>query len=224
MTWLESLQYVIGSLFGDKIEDIYIPPTPKEKVIHIPKKPRITLDIDDTRDWKGIVWHHSATTDRKVANDWEGIKKYHTSYRIDGEIVSQENWFKRKALGDGSSFQKAWKAVGYHGGIEMENNKIVFHWGRPLYMSGAHSAVRGVSNKYNKTHIGLCVVGNFDKIIPPKDLFDFCLSVTRSFMDTFGIESSNVLGHREVFDKLGTPRQKNCPGKRWSMDHFRKQL
>ena len=224
MAWLDDLKYVIGSIFGDKIENICIPPTPKEKVVYIPKKPRIALDIDDSRDWSGIVIHHSATTDGAITNDWEGIKRYHTSWRIDGHIVTKETWYRRKALKDGTSFQKPWRAVGYHGGIERENDTLVFHWGRPLYMSGAHAAVSGVSNEYNKTHIGLCLVGNYDRLVPQKDLWDFSLGVVRSFMDAFNLEAEDVLGHREVYDKLNVPRQKTCPGKRFDMDQFRKNL
>ena len=43
-------------------------------------------------------------------------------------------------------------------------------------------------------------------------------------MDAYNINRENVIGHREVFDALGVPRQKNCPGDMWDLDKFRNEL
>lgn len=60
-------------------------------------KPKMDLNIPlvGARSWKGIVWHHSASPDRKT-RDWDGIVKYHTSFRIDFDTVSAEEFERRR--------------------------------------------------------------------------------------------------------------------------------
>ncbi len=43
-------------------------------------------------------------------------------------------------------------------------------------------------------------------------------------MEAFAIPADHVIGHREVFDHLGVPRQKSCPGNAWDMGLFRSEL
>jgi hypothetical protein len=193
--------------------------------IVVVSKPRLDLKIDvsASRPWSGIVWHHSASPDKQT-RDWDGIVKYHTSHRIDFNIVDKETFDSRLKQGDGKVFEKPWKDVGYHGGTELVNGEPVFHWGRSLNMIGAHAGVAGVSNKFNETHLGLCCIGNYDLAPPDPKLWDFNLRLTRSVMDAFHISCNEVIGHREVFDHLGVPREKSCPGKSWNMDVFRAEL
>lgn len=188
-------------------------------------KPKLTIEIPEggSRNWSGIVWHHSASPDN-VTRDWDGIVKYHTSYRIDFEIVSPDVFEERLIKGDGKVFQKPWKDVGYHGGTEFVNGEPTFHWGRPLSMIGAHAGVKGASNRFNTEYLGLCCIGNYDLISPDPKLWDYNLAVTRTLMDAFRIPKTHVIGHREVYDLLGVAREKMCPGKCWSMDLFRAEL
>ncbi|OGS32988.1 MAG: hypothetical protein A2218_10400 [Elusimicrobia bacterium RIFOXYA2_FULL_53_38] len=188
-------------------------------------KPKLTLNIDISRSrpWSGIVWHHSATADG-ISRDWYAIRKYHTSFRIDGDIVTEDEYKRRLAAGKGSSFQTPWSDIAYHGGTERVNGQLVFNWGRSLLLAGAHSGVKGASNIYNTDYLGLCAVGDFDKATPAPDHWDFNLQLTRALMEAFRIPASHVIGHREVFDRLGVPRQKTCPGKCWDLDLFRSEL
>ncbi len=189
------------------------------------QKPRMKLEIPmaGSRGWKGIVWHHSASPDGNT-RDWDGIVKYHTSYRIDFDIVSQGDFERRLQNHQGKVFQKPWKAVGYNGGTELIGGVPAFFWGRPINMIGAHAGVESVSNLFNTDYLGFCCIGNYDKESPIPDLWDFNLQLTRTFMDAFHITKENVIGHREVFDRLGVPRQKSCPGNCWNMDLFRAEL
>jgi len=173
--------------------------------------------------WRGIVWHHSSSPDGNL-RDWQGIVKYHTSYRIDFNIVSKEVFDKRLAANDGKSFQVPWKAVGYHGGIEFENDQMVFNPGRPLSMKGAHAGVKGSSSRFNTEYIGLCAIGDFDKAAPRIEMWDFALDITRHLMREFNIPAAHVIGHREVYEKLGVAVQKTCPGKFWNLEFFRSEL
>ena len=176
-----------------------------------------------SRAWKGIVWHHSASPDGQT-RDWAGIVKYHTSFRVDFDIVSQEEFDRRLNAGEGKVFQRPWRDVGYHGGTEWVDGQVVFTWGRPLDQIGAHAGVKGCSNLFNTEYIGLCAIGDFDTAPPRPEHWDLNLQVTRALMQAFQISANRVIGHREVFDRLGVPRQKTCPGKAWDMDLFRKML
>lgn len=184
----------------------------------------LKIDESQARRWKGIVWHHSASPDKPMLNDWDGVVKYHTSHRIDFNIVSKEEWERRIKSKEGKVFQSPWKAVGYHGGVELFNSIPTFHWGRPLSMIGAHSGVSGVSSKFNMDYLGICCLGNFDVAEPDEVVWKFCLSVTRAFTTKFHIPKEEVIGHREVFDRIGVPRQKTCPGLKWDMNKFRGEL
>ena len=183
----------------------------------------LAIDTAGSRPWKGIVWHHSASPD-SPGRDWPGIVKYHTSYRIDFNIVTPEEFERRRAAGDGKVFQKPWAAVGYNGGTEWVGDEVVFNWGRPLNVVGAHSGVSGCSNIFNEEYLGFCSIGDFDAAPLRPEHWDFNLKLTRAFMDAFNIPASHVIGHREVFDQLGVPRQKSCPGSAWDMDQFRADL
>ncbi len=188
-------------------------------------KPKLDIPIGTTgaRPWKGIVWHHSASPDG-ATRDWDGIARYHTSHRVDFEIVSPQEFERRLALRQGASFQRPWKDVGYHGGTEFVGESPAFHWGRRLSMIGAHAGVKDASNRFNEEYLGLCCIGDFDKAPPSPQMWDFNLMLTRALMEVFRIPAGHVIGHREVFDRLGVPRQKTCPGRNWDMDFFRNEL
>lgn len=220
MEWLMRIIKLIGDMFFNthKNEQSQIKPsTPKKQ------KAEMVISLEEARDWKGICWHHSASAD-KVTRDWDGIVKYHTSHRIDFNIVSAEEFNRRLNSHEGKVFQKPWRDVGYNGGTEFVNGEPVFHWGRPLSMVGAHAGVSAVSNRFNEEFIGLCCIGNYDAVSPDPKLWEFNLLVTRSIMAAFNIQKDHVIGHREVFDHLNIPRQKSCPGNAWNMDVFRAEL
>lgn len=172
--------------------------------------------------WKGIVIHHSATKDGKT-NDWDAIKKYHTSYRVDGRIVDEASYNSIQMLGHSKSFEKPWSDIGYHGGWELEGDVYVFKMGRPWGRVGAHAGLKG-NNHYNNAYLGLCAVGGFDKAIPAKELWDLALATVREISAHFGFGKEQVIGHREVYDRVGTARQKTCPGTLWDMNKFRQSL
>ena len=225
---------------------------PKPPVIHTFTKPRLAIELDttNTRKWTGIVWHHSATKDDLVHKDIDGIIQYQKSFRIDFNSVAlpqkdeqqgieyvkykngeyykkpeHDRYFaelkkKEANSADKRYFELAWLDVGYNGLIESASDKYIFRYGRPLSMIGAHAGYK----EFNENYIGLCAVGNFDKDQVSRPYWEFALMVTRTFMDKFLIPVVNVLGHREVYDKMGVPRQKQCPGKYWNMDYFRSCL
>ena len=185
---------------------------------------KLALEIPaDSQPWKGLVLHHSASPDGQI-RDWDGIRKYHTSYRVDFKMVTKVEFMHLLEIKDGTVFQGAWSDIGYHWGVERVENQLQAIPGRPMAKIGAHSAVKGASGMFNVKYIGFCVVGNYDVSAPDKELWEFCLKAVRTFMEHFRFPSGHVIGHREVFQKLGVPVQKSCPGKAWNMETFRRDL
>ncbi len=108
-------------------------------------EPILEIDPKNSRPWKGLVWHCSATPDQ-VSRDWPAIVRYHKSFRVDYTPCSEAEFNRRLKAREGKVFCRPWRDVAYHGGTELVNGEPVFHWGRPLTMIGAHAGVSGVSN------------------------------------------------------------------------------
>lgn len=203
----------------------YVPPksAPAIRFPPTPAQPPGPLIIPaETAHWAGVVLHHSSTCDTD-SDDWEGIRRYHTSYRIDHRTVSKDEFDRRKAARDGIKFEEPWKYVGYHFCLERINGVLTWQMGRPWTMAGAHAGTH-ISNEFNKTHLGCCIIGDFDKKIPDRETWDACLAACRQLMSVYGFSKDNVIGHKEVFDALKMPRQKTCPGDMWMMGSLRGEL
>ena len=175
-----------------------------------------------TAEWKGIVWHHSATQDNPRARDWDGIRRFHMSYRVGGNIVTNAEYAKAVAAGT-PHCEKPWSDIGYHLGIERTENGLEVVIGRAWNKAGAHAGFKE-TNEYNETYLGCCLVGNYDATPPDEETMALCLAVTRQIMDRFGVPKENVLGHRETYDKVGVPRLKTCPGSSIDLELFRSKL
>jgi hypothetical protein len=186
-----------------------------------------TIDKTKSRKWLGIVVHHSASPDG-VTRDTDAIVKYHTSYRVDYNIVTEAEFYRRKAIKDGKKFELPWKAVAYNFLQEYVENKIIINTGRPLWMIGAHAGYsepgHPPSNYYNENFLGLCIIGNYDLVGPSKNVFNTAARFVKGLMNVFGIFPERVIGHREVFDLMKVPRYKQCPGRLWDMNAFRNLL
>ena len=175
-----------------------------------------TFDITNSISWSGIVVHHSATPDGKL-NDWEGIRKFHTSWRYDGNIIDKEKGENLLANGD-KRVLRPWVDIAYHFGLERINDALQVMIGRPLSIVGAHAV------GFNHTHIGICLVGNYDQNIPTEDMWEAAIKLTRNIMYAFRLSHTSILGHRETFNIRGVPVQKTCPGEKFEMENFRNSL
>ena len=148
--------------------------------------------------WKGFTIHHSLTKDGRGVS-WGAIRRYHTETKV-------------------------WAAVGYHYGIEYVSDAYgsayeVFT-GRPLNWIGAHA--RG----QNKTHIGVCFMGNFDAGKPNKEML--VKAVTHILVPlTLGlhINQRQGLGEKDLGRLLVMHRSvapwKSCPGEKFPMEELR---
>jgi len=174
------------------------------------------FNLDNSLAWKGIVVHHSATPDGKL-NDWAGIKKFHTSYRLDGDIIPEDKALKLIWEGN-KKVVKPWADVAYHFGLERVGENLQVMTGRALSIVGAHAV------GFNHTHIGVCIVGDFDKAAPTQDVWESTIKLVRGIMYAFRLSSQSVLGHRETFPLRGVPVEKTCPGTAFDLTKFREAL
>jgi len=106
----------------------------------------------------------------------------------------------------------SWTDIGYHFGIELVNGEYEILVGRQMTVQGAHTSGE------NSDSLGICCVGDFDKVAPPAQQWQLALKLVRSLQQVFSIPTDRVYGHRE-FTNL-----KTCPGKMFDLSEFRRQL
>jgi len=204
--------YFLNRKFRPRIIQTYIKEIKAMDVIEANKG----LFNDDMLRWKNftyIIEHHSFTKDEQI-KDMDAIWKYHTSYRVDYEIVSKAEYFKMQKEGKGKVFELPDLTIGYNALIEEVNNKLMVYSGRPLTMNGAHT------KKWNDKAIGICLCGCFDIMEPSSEKYEVLAITTKKYMKVFNIPIENVLGHREANLLVDLP-YKSCPGKKFDLDKFR---
>lgn len=146
-----------------------------------------------------IVLHHSATPDGRTF-DAEAIRRFHTSWRRGGDIITPEEAAALRAKG--VKLTPPWKDTGYHFLVELVDGRPQGIVGRPLNMAGAHCPPR------NADSVGICLVGNYDLAEPDPRLLDYLAShLLKPLMDLFSIPKERILFHRELAPKT-------CPGSR----------
>ena len=159
---------------------------------------------------KKIILHHSFTKDSSTVS-WQAIRKYHTSWKYNGEIITPE---RRLELHDegAKGIVAPWKDIGYHMGIELVNDHYEALIGRMWDVTGAHC------HGQNSDSWGLCFVGNYDEDEVPEEMWDLGLRVVRMWQRFGRIDKSEVYGHREFNSG------KSCPGTNFDLDRFRAEL
>jgi hypothetical protein len=92
--------------------------------------------------------------------------------------------------------QRGFADVGYHFLIDAGG---AIYEGRPIHVRGAHVA------SHNTGAVGVCLLGNFERIEPTPAQIASLLSLATALRDTFGI--THLAGHRDL------PAQHTlCPG------------
>lgn len=153
----------------------------------------------------GICIHHSLTRDGKTV-DTAAIRRFHTSPALNGVIISMEDYRKHKAAGvDG--LKAPWDDIGYHALIERVDGVVKVLPGRSERMQGAHCP------PLNATHLGLCIVGNFDLAAPDDDLLQVAASWCRGQMQRYNMQLRNITYHCDHSSKT-------CPGSQFPKAGF----
>lgn len=170
--------------------------------------------------WKGIIIHHSATKDNNYIDDWAAITRFHTSWRLNGNILTKKQVAEYrsdlKALKGNKppadwkwhGIVRPWRDNGYHWGLEIVKGKTVIQKGRPLTMQGAHCT------GLNDTHLGICCVGNYDNDRPSDSLYYNCAQLCATMIHMF---PSIMLGFIEPHRNHA---QKTCPGNLFDMNRL----
>jgi N-acetyl-anhydromuramyl-L-alanine amidase AmpD len=164
-----------------------------------------------------IVIHHSLSPDGQT-RDWDAIRKYHMSFRYQGDIITEQTYEEYKNAGKTAGLERPWKDIAYHIGIEEVAGVLAVQKGRPIGAIGAHAL------GFNDCSIGVCVVGNFDKEAPTESRLFLLGSVCRDLQSLYGIVWDHVIGHRETFTIRGVPVEKSCPGAQFDLVKFRERL
>lgn len=157
----------------------------------------------------GIGIHHSLTKDG-LLNDTAAIRRYHMSPALNGNIISMAEYNRLKILGT-RGLKSPWDEIGYHALVERIDDLIQITPGRPLEFQGAHCP------ELNATHLGLCIVGNFDLTSPDNGLLDAAAHWCREQIDFFHMQLKNIVYHCDHSSK-------SCPGKNFPKAGFLLQL
>ena len=158
--------------------------------------------------WKWIIIHHSWSKDHGTL-DWGGIRKYHTSYRIDGYIVTRAEYIRRKKIRDGKLFQLPWSDIAYHFGIEKVNGHYEILIGRSILVHGGHC--KGM----NRNSLGICFIGNYDEVEPPEEMLQFAAErLINPLLKISGYSTDCIAGHRKY-------AKKTCPGKKFDLNQLK---
>jgi len=127
--------------------------------------------------WRYIVIHHSATPGG-------GAKAFDRMHR-----------------------EKGWDELGYHfvvgNGTDTFDGQIEVGSRWPKQKWGAHA--KTPDNHFNKTGIGICLVGNFDTERPTRAQMQSLSHLVAYLMKTYHIPASNVIGHSDT-------KATDCPG------------
>ena len=107
---------------------------------------------------------------------------------------------------------KGWSAIGYHYGIELVGKRYEILTGRMMNEKGAHC------KGFNRDSLGICLVGNFDLYKPTKAQWTLLLRLVDSLCEVLKIPYTAVRGHNEFAS------WKSCPGRKFDMGKFRKEL
>lgn len=155
---------------------------------------------------KKIIIHHSATSDNKVANDWEAIRRYHKSFRYQGKTITMTQ--ANLLIAKGIPVERPWKDIGYHAGQEYENNRLVRRQGRADNEAGAHCV------GMNSQSLGYCFVGNYDQQAPSDEELRFAVPWIVEKLRKYNLKYTDIEPHRRY-------AQKSCPGSKFPIEKLR---
>jgi len=129
----------------------------------------------------------------------------HHSLTRDSATVSWDaiRWYHTHTMG--------WNGIGYHAGVELVGGHYEILTGRMLDEVGAHTSGQ------NADSIGICIVGNFDRDLPPPAQLDLAARYTRSLCRVLGIPVGRVYRHSDF-------AKKSCPGTRFPWDDFIRRI
>ena len=123
---------------------------------------------------------------------WHGVCIHHSATKDTGT----SSW---EAIARYHVEVNKWSAIGYHFGVEDVGGRILTRIGRPTNIQGAHAV------GLNSTHLGLCVVGDYDKEKPTEGHLIVLGRLIKDLSTMYNFSTSNIKYHQDV-------SMKTCPG------------
>lgn len=128
----------------------------------------------ESRPWKYIVLHHSATGSGSVASIDEAHRQ-----RLDEEGLP-------------------WRGIGYHfvigNGEGMADGELAatFRWREQC--EGAHAGIA----QFNELGVGVCLIGDFNATPPSPQQLATLQALIVTLQREYGIDDDRILAHRDV--------------------------
>jgi hypothetical protein len=158
-----------------------------------------------------LIVHHSWSPDNRQVYDWESIRKYHTSWRYNGEIIMEgkaKKFLKNGVLG----VDRPWYDIGYHAGQEWYEGKFYFCQGRPESMPGDHC----LEQRMNYRSLGYCFIGCFDQEPPTDEELHFASWWFATKIRKYHLKAVDCIEpHRKY------AHYKSCPGNKFPLDKLK---
>ena len=135
------------------------------------------------------------------------IKKIiiHHSASVDGKT---QNWGEIRRY---HTVSKGWLDIGYHYGIELVDYDYEVLIGRFEDENGAHCPGQ------NDKALGICIVGNFEKMPVPLEQWAKALKLVRQLIKNHNLSRGDIYGHRDF-------KATACPGQYFDMSKFKSEL
>ena len=106
---------------------------------------------------------------------------------------------------------RGWRNIGYHYMIELVEYDYEIMIGRFEHENGAHCPGQ------NKQSIGICLVGNFEKLTVPQRQWEPAKSLVRQLLNNHSLKANDVYRHSDF-------KNTACPGKNFDIEQFRAEL
>ncbi len=149
-----------------------------------------------------LIVHHSWSPNNRLVNNWESIRKYHTSWRYNGEIIAEEK-AKKLIMNGVEGVESPLYDIGYHAGQEWYQGRLYLCVGRPEWIAGAHCR----EERINYRSLGYCFVGCFDLEPPSDEELQFAAKIRKYNLP--GVDC--IEPHRNY------TKEKSCPGSKFPM-------
>jgi len=160
-----------------------------------------------------VMIHHSATPDGVQFNT-AAIRRFHTSWRFQDQIITEQK--AHALLAEGMKGVIApWMDCGYHLLVELVGGEYECIVGR----HEERPAAACPQGEMNTRAFHICLVGNFDKSPPPNEQLKVAIDrgIAR-WISKNGIPVERVVGHRDF-----NPA-KSCPGTKFDLELFQEML
>ena len=131
--------------------------------------------------------------------NWKGILIHHSAGHDTLGLDTQS--IRRWHVDD-----LGWRDIGYHFLVELVGRRHEVICGRFLNREGAHAS------GHNRTHLGVCLVGDFSRQAPPEDQLTMAAQLTAALCANLSL--TEVLPHSAV-----SPGR-NCPGHTFPWQRF----